>query len=213
MTTQEKVPAAGAPVPEVQAPTAKTRKFTVAEYYRMGEAGILGPDERVELIEGEIIVMPPISPEHAWSVDLDIPLFSRYARNRYMIRIQNPIHLNDGSEPQPDISLLRLRPEGYGAMHPTPADVLLVIEVADSSLEYDRNVKAHLYGRAGVPETWVKNLPEDCIELFTEPGPEGYAQHSVHRRGETLTPVSVPDLELPVDELLPPLPVEEKPSE
>ena len=91
--------------------------------------------------------------------------------------------------------------------------MLLVIEVADSSQEYDREVKSHLYGRAGVPETWVKNLPEDCIERFTEPGPDGYAQHSVHRRGETLTPVSLPDLELPVDALLPPLPQEEQPAE
>ena len=84
--------------------------------------------------------------------------------------------------------------------------MLLVIEVADSSLEYDRNVKAHLYGRNNIPETWIKNLPEDCIERFTDPGPEGYARHTVHRRGETLTPVSLPDLELAVDDLLPPQP-------
>lgn len=213
MTTQEKVPAVNAAVPEAPAPAPETRKFTVAEYYRMGEVGILGPDERVELIDGEIIVMPPIGPSHAWSVDLDIPLFSRYARDRFSIRIQNPIRLNDGSEPQPDVSILRRRPEGYAAAHPTPADVLLVIEVADSSLEFDRGVKAHIYGRAGIPETWVKNLPEDCIERFTEPGPEGYAQHTVHRRGETLTPVSLRDMELAVDELLPPLQPGEEPEE
>ena len=175
----------------------------------MAEVGILRPEERVELVEGEIIVMAPIGPNHAWSVALDIPLFSQYAGDRFFVQVQNPIRLDDGSEPQPDVMLLRRRSEGYFAAHPTPPDVLLVIEVADSSLEYDREVKAHLYGRAGVPETWVKNLPEDCIERFTEPGPEGYAQHSVHRRGETLTPVSLPDLELPVDALLPPLPVEE----
>lgn len=213
MTTQEKVPITGVAVPEALSSGPQTRKFTVAEYYRMGEVGILGPDERVELIEGEIIVMPPIGPGHAWSVALDIPLFSQYAGDRFFVQIQNPIHLNDGSEPQPDLFLLRHRPEGYASAHPTPADVLLVIEVADSSLEYDREVKAHLYGRAGIPETWVKNLPEDCIERFTEPGPEGYAQHSVHHRGETLTPVSLPDLELAVDELLPPLPADEPPSE
>ena len=213
MTTQEKAPPAGMAVPEAQAPIPEKRKFTVAEYYRMAEVGILRPDERVELIEGEIIVMAAIGPNHAWSVDLDIPLFSRYAGDRFFLRIQNPILLNDGSEPQPDVALLRRRPEGYAAAHPTPADVLLVIEVADSSLEYDREVKVHLYGRAGVPETWVKNLPEDCIERFTEPGPEGYGQHTIHRRGETLTPVSLPDLELPVDELLPPLTTKEEPEE
>ena len=139
----------------------------MAEYYRMGEAGILTPDERVELIEGEIIVMPPIGPAHAWNVDLTGDFITRRLDTRYIVRVQNPIHLNDGSEPQPDITIMLRRSEGYGAAHPTPADVLLVIEVSDSSLGYDRDVKAHLYGRNGVPETWVKNLPEDCIERFT----------------------------------------------
>lgn len=212
MTTQAKVPTevsttptapAVAAVPDGAAFLPQTRKFTVAEYYRMAEVGILKPDERVELIEGEIIVMPPIGPEHANNVDEYIDVFAQYARDRFRIRIQNPVRLSDESEPEPDVALLRRRPEGYGAAHPTPSDVLLVIEVAHSSLEYDRNIKAHIYGRSGVPETWVRNLPEDCIERFTEPGPEGYAQHTVHRRGETLTPVSMPDLELAVANLLP----------
>ena len=205
MTTQAKAPAA----PDVQDPpayTPQTRKFTVAEYYRMAEAGILKPDERVELIEGEIVVMPPIGPEHADDVDQFNAVFASYAPGRFRIRIQNPVHLDSGSEPQPDAMLLRLRPEGYRAAHPTPADVLLVIEVADSTLAFDRDVKAHLYGRNGIPETWVRNLPEDCIERFTQPGPEGYAQHTVHHRGDTITPVSFPDLELAVAELLPPVP-------
>ncbi len=208
MTTQTKVLAA-AQGTKVAAYVPQTRKFTVAEYYRMGEAGILGSDERVELIEGAIVVMPPIGPGHAGSVDFTADYITRRLDERFMVRAQNPVHLSDGSEPQPDIAIIVRRRESYFAAHPTPADVLLVIEVADSSLEYDREVKAHLYGRAGVPETWVKNLPEDCIERFTEPGPEGYSQHTVHRRGETLTPVTLPDLELPVDELLPPLPAEE----
>ena len=212
MTTQAKVPTAvstditGAvamAVPDGAAFLPQTRKFTVAEYYRMAEVGILKSDERVELIEGEIIVMPPIGPEHAWNVDLTNEILVRHALERYYVRIQNPVRLSDLSEPEPDVALLRRRPEGYGAAHPTPADVLLVIEVAHSSLEYDRGIKAHIYGRSGVPETWVRNLPEDCIERFTEPGPDGYAQHTVHRRGETLVPVSMPDLELAVADLLP----------
>ena len=205
MTTQARAPAA----PDVQDPpayTPQTRKFTVAEYYRMAEVGILKPDERVELIEGEIIVMAPIGPEHADDVNEFIAVFGPHSPGRFRISIQNPVHLADGSEPQPDAALLRVRPEGYRAAHPTPADVLLVIEVADSSLAYDREVKAHLYGRNNIPETWVRNLPEDCIERFTQPGPEGYAQHTVHHRGETLTPVSFPDLELAVEALLPPVP-------
>ena len=207
MTTQAKVPAA-APAPAVAggvpAFTPQTRKFTVEEYYRMAEVGILGPDERVQLIEGEIIVMPPAGPGHADNVDEFNEVLAQYAPGRFRISIKNPVRLNDGSEPEPDVALLRRRPEGYGAAHPTPADVLLIIEVADSSLEYDRQVKAHVYGRASIPETWVRNLPEDCIERFTQPGPDGYTQHTIHRRGETLTPVALPDLELAVDDLLPP---------
>ena len=213
MTTQEKVPAAAEAVPEALSSEPQRRKFTVAEYYRMGEAGILGPEERVELIEGKILVMAPIGPSHAWRVDSSADYITRRLDTRFIVRNQNPIHLDDGSEPQPDLTVMLRRPEGYFNAHPTPADVLLVIEVADSSLEFDRGVKAHLYGRAGIPETWVKNLPEDCIERFTEPGPDGYAQHTIHRRGETLTPVALPDLMLPVDDLLPPLPAEEETEE
>ena len=213
MTTQEKVPAAVPASQEAEASAPEKRKFTVAEYYRMAEVGILRPEERVELIEGEIIVMAPIGPGHSGSVLISNHIFSQYAPGRFLVQIQNPINLGEGSEPQPDAMLLRLRNDSYTKSHPTPADVLLVVEVSDSSLEYDRDVKAHIYGRAGVPETWVKNLPEDCIERFTEPGPEGYAQHTVRRRGETLTPVSLPDLELSVDALLPPLAVEEETGE
>ena len=214
MTTQVKVPdAASAPaveatsdVPPVSASSPMARKFTVDEYYRMAEVGILKRDERVELIEGEILVMPPIGPEHADDVDVFNEVLARYAPGRYRVRVQNPVRLNDRSEPEPDVVLVRRRPEGYRAAHPTPADVLLIIEVAHSSLEYDRNIKAHIYGRSGISETWVRNLPEDCIERFTEPGPDGYAQHTIHHRGETLTPVALPDLELAADDLLPPKP-------
>ena len=218
MTTQTKTPptisttpaapavTAVADVPAISAPPPMPRKFTVDEYYRMAEVGILKRDERVELIEGEIVVMPPIGPEHADDVDVFNEVLARYAPDRYRVRVQNPVRLNDYSEPEPDVALVRRRPEGYRAAHPTPADVLLIIEVAHSSLEYDRNTKAHIYGRNGISETWVRNLPEDCIERFTEPGPDGYAQHTVHRRGETLTPVALPDLELAVADLLPPRP-------
>ena len=204
MTTQAKAPATVSSVTEVAGAGRQSRKFTVAEYYRMAEVGILKPDERVELIEGEIIVMPPIGPLHAGSVDISTQVFPLLAQGRFLVRIQNPVRLSEGSEPEPDVALLRPRPEGYTTAHPTPADVLLLVEVADSTLEYDRQVKAHIYGRAGVPETWVKNLPEDCIERFTEPGPEGYGQHTIHRRGETLTPASLPDVAVAVADLLPP---------
>ena len=186
-----------------------TRKFTVAEYYRMGEAGIFHPEERVELIQGEIVVMTPIGIRHAGSVMRYIQVFSRLASERFSLQIQNPIHLDDNTEPQPDVILLRPRPDNYFDSHPGPDDVLLVVEVSDSSLNYDRGVKAHLYGRYNIPETLVLNLPEDCIEGFTKPGPEGYAQHNIYRRGDTITLASLPDLELSAENLLPPPPASE----
>ena len=212
MTTQTQSPGPLAPVitpADIAAETVVTRKFTVAEYYRMGEAGIFHPEERVELIEGAIVVTAPIGTRHAGSVMRYIQVFSRLAGDRFTLQIQNPIHLEDSTEPQPDVLLLRLRADNYFDAHPGPADVLLVIEVSDTSLDYDRGVKAHIYGRRNIPETWVLNLPGDCIEGFTRPGPQGYAQHNIYRRGEQISPVSLPDLALSVDDLLPPPPASE----
>ena len=170
----------------------------------MAEVGILNPDERVELIEGVIVVMPPIGPLHAGDILRSIRLFSGMDDGRFMVQSQNPLRLDDGSELQPDLMLLRPRADDYTTAHPTPADTLLVIETADSSLAYDRR-KAHLYGQAGVPQTLIKNLPGDCIEGFAQPGPEGYARHIIYRRGDKIRLVCLPDLELAVaDLLLPP---------
>ena len=194
-------------IPEPQIP--KVRKFTVAEYYRMAEGGILAPEERVQLIEGEIIVMPPIGPGHASSVALSIHAFSRPAGDQFLVQVQNPLHLADGSEPEPDVMLLRPRADYYATAHPTPADTFVVIEVSDSTLEFDRNRKAQVYGRAGVAQTLVLNLPEDCIENFTEPGPQGYGRHTLHRRGDKIRMIALPHLELAVEDLLPLLPAAE----
>ena len=193
--------------PEPQVP--KVRKFTVAEYYRMAEVGILSPEERVQLIEGEIIVMPPIGPGHASSVALSIHAFSRPAGDQFLVQVQNPLHLADGSEPEPDVMLLRPRADYYAAAHPTPADTFVVLEVSDSTLDYDRNRKAQVYGRAGVAQTLVLNLPEDCIENFTEPGPQGYSRHTIHRRGDKIRLIALPHMELAVEDLLPLLPAAE----
>ena len=184
-------------------PYRERRRFTVAEYYRMAEVGILNPDERVELIEGVIVVMPPIGPLHAGDILRSIRLFSGMDDGRFMVQSQNPLRLDDGSELQPDLMLLRPRADDYTTAHPAPADTLLVIETADSSLAYDRR-KAHLYAQAGVPQTLIKNLPEDCIESFAQPGPEGYARHIIYRRGDKIRLVCLPDLELAVADLLPP---------
>ena len=190
--------------PESPLPAREKRKFTVAEYYRMAEVGVLSPEERVELIEGEIIVMAPIGPLHAGDILRSIRLFSRRDDDRFTVQIQNPLRLDDGSEPEPDLMLLRPRADDYTTAHPTPADTLLVIETSDSSLAYDREVKIPLYARAGVPQTLIKNLPGDCIESFDQPGPEGYARHIIYRRGDKIRLTSLPDLELAVADLLPP---------
>ena len=222
MTTQVKPPppaiAAATPPPAIAAatPTAtpaaaappvvarKARKFTVAEYFRMAEKGILDEQERVELIDGEVLLMPPMGPRHIGGVARYARIFILRAGNRFTVLTQSTVRLNEHLALEPDVVLLRFREDDYSLAHAIPADMLLVVEVADSSLAYDREVKAHIYGRAGVPETWVLNLPEDCIERFTAPGPQGYARHEILRRGDKVSPVSLPDMELAVDELLPP---------
>ena len=188
-------------IPEPQVP--KVRKFTVAEYYRMAEVGILAPEERVQLIEGEIIVMPPQSPPHAGTRNKGYRLLYLVEDDLFHTRIQNPLRLDNYSEPEPDVILMRPRADNYITAHPTPADTFVVLEVSDSTLDYDRNRKAQVYGRAGVAQTLVLNLPEDCIENFTEPGPQGYGRHTIHRRGDKIRLVALPDLELAVEDLLP----------
>ena len=182
------------------------RKFTVAEYYRLGEAGIIEDGERVELINGEILLMAPIGDRHAGRVDRWTNYFAERARGRYIVRVQNPVVIGERQAPQPDLVLLRPRPDFYETSAPGPEDILLIIEVSDSSLPYDRNVKAPLYAGHDIPETWLMNLVDDCIERFTRRGPGGYERHSVHRRGERITPEALPDLEILVDDLLPPAP-------
>ena len=198
------VPDPQVPDPQVLDPQIpETRKFTVAEYYRMAEAGILNPEERVQLIAGEIIVMPPMGPGHAGKIIRSNQLLGRLAADQFLVCPQTPLHLDDGSEPEPDVMLVRPRADCYATAHPTPADTFVVLEVSDSTLEYDRNRKAHLYGRAGIAQTLVLNLPEDCIEDFTEPGPQGYGRHTIHRRGDKIRLVALPSLELAVEDLLP----------
>ena len=222
MTTQVKPPppaitaaaATPAATPAVAAPPVvarKPRKFTAEEYLCMVEADLFAPKERVELIDGEVLLMPPMSPEHFSGIMRHNRVFGRLAAvaDRFSLLVQAPLWLDEYTVPEPDLALLKFRADDYWLRRPGPADTLLVIEVAKSSLAYDREVKAHIYGRACVPETWVLNLPEDCIERFTAPGPQGYARHEILRRGDKVSPVSLPDMELAVDELLPPVAVVE----
>ena len=181
--------------------TQQTYRFTVEEYYRMGEAGILSPDVRVELVDGEIRRMPPIDPPHANIVDrLTIMLAARLAGVAHL-RVQGPIHLDNYNEPQPDLTVMRFRGD-YSRRHPTPVDVLLVIEVADTSLSYDRDEKMPLYGRSGIPEAWLVDVQAGTITVFTEPQAGGYGQQRVLSRGREIVSVAVEGLRVQVDEAL-----------
>lgn len=181
----------------------KTRRFTIDEYYRMAEAGILSEDDRVELIQGEIVEMPPIGSHHAGTVASIDSLFSSRLGNRVIVWVQNPLRLRFvESEFQPDVVLLRPRPDFYRQSHPGAQDVYLVIEVADTSLEKDRHVKLPLYARAGVPEAWIVDLTANRVEVYRQPTPDGYREARVLQRGESLTIEAFPDLTLSVDDLL-----------
>jgi Uma2 family endonuclease len=178
------------------------RKFTVSEYHRMLESGILAEDDRVELIEGEIVEMTPIGPRHAACVDRLNALLSSQAGGRAIVRVQNPVRLGEQSEPQPDLTLLNFRPDFYAQSHPGPGDILLLIEVVETSAEYDRQIKVPLYARAGIREVWVVDLGADAVEVYREPAPEGYRQVSRLGRGTNLSPEALPGLTLAVDRVL-----------
>ena len=143
------------------------RRFTVDEYYAMARAGILSERDRVELIDGEIVTMTPIGPVHAAAVARATHALMRSAGERAIVWVQNPIRLDAFSEPQPDLVLLRPREDFYRAAHPGPADVLLVIEIADSSLRYDRDVKASLYARHGIVEYWLVDLAASTVTSYS----------------------------------------------
>jgi len=179
------------------------RRFTVEEYHRMAEVGILKPGDRSELLRGEIVPLTPVGPRHASCVKrlirLCAPLLARQAAT---LSVQDPVILGPYDEPQPDVALLRYRADDYAASHPTPADVLLVIEVADTSLVRDREVKLPLYAQARIPEVWLVDLEAQEIQLYHDPGPQGYRAVATVRRGASLAPRGLPGWEIPASEVL-----------
>jgi Uma2 family endonuclease len=150
-------------------------RFSVADYHRMGEAGILGPELRTELIDGEVVEMPPIGHPHAGTVKLLSNLLKEHLGATAIVSVQDPVWLNDHTEPLPDLALLRPRPDYYRNGHPTPGDVLLIIEVADSSLSYDRDVKLPRYALAGIPEVWLVDLAGRRLLRHCQPAGRTYA--------------------------------------
>ena len=178
------------------------RRFTVDEYYQMARAGILHEDDRVELIEGEILEMTPIGRRHAAGVMRISSLFWERFRDGAAISVQNPVWLDARNEPQPDVALLRPRVDFYEAGLPGPADVLLIVEVAETSAALDRRVKLPLYARCGIPEVWLVEMSKQTVTAHRDPGPGGYKTVWTVRRGEAIAPLAFPDRELAVADML-----------
>lgn len=177
-------------------------RFTVDEYHKMAENGVLTEDDRVELIDGEIIDMAPIGELHFGHVNRFTHVFVQAFGGRAVLHIQNPVRLGPRREPQPDVTLLKPRDDYYAARMPTPDDVLLLVEIADSSLDYDRNTKVPLYAEAGIVEYWLVNLVDDVILVYRDPSPTGYGVVQVLRRGDTIRPVSFPEVEIAISDVL-----------
>ena len=178
------------------------RRISVDEYYAMAEAGILGMDERVELIDGEIITMSPIGPEHGASVDVGTYFLVSLLGRRAIVRVQGNVRLDEYNEPQPDFALLKWRDDFYRQQLPGPNDVLLVIEVADSSLSYDRNTKLALYAGFGIPEVWIANIPDRVVETYSDPIDGRYSTERKYQTGETVSPGAFDDVELSVSRFI-----------
>ena len=189
--------------PPEAAQTRERRRFNVAEYYAMADAGILGPDERVELLDGEIVVMAPIGNRHAFCVDWLTRFWILALAERAIVRIQNPVRLNNSSEPEPDITLLSWRDDFYASAHPGPQDVLLLIEVADSTVDFDRNEKLRLYARDGVVEVWIVNLQDRRVETYSEPEGDVYGSVRYYGPGESVAAKHFPDIALEVERIIP----------
>ena len=180
----------------------RRRRFTVDEYDCMGRAGILHEDERVELIDGEIIQMAAMGARHASCIIFLTEWFILRLAGRALLSPQTPLRLGPRQEPEPDVALLRPRPDRYATGHPGPADVLLIIEVADTSLEYDRDVKLLRYAASGIPEVWIIDLEGERVLVYRRPHSGGYEYTETVELGGTLVPQAFPDLALPVAELL-----------
>ena len=178
------------------------RRFSVKEYYLMADAGILSPRDRVELIDGEIVQMAAIGSYHAACVDTLTRLFIETLGRRVIVRVQGPVRLSERSEPEPDIALLRPHADAYQDAHPRAGDVLLIVEVSHSTVEYDRDVKTPLYAAAGIPELWLVNLDEDFIDGLSDPDGAGYRTTRRYVRGERIAPALLPDAALEVSEIL-----------
>lgn len=176
-------------------------RFTADDYHRMGKLGIIAPDCRVELIDGEVLVMSPIGGGHAWAVTRVVLIFRSIPVEEAIPFIQNSVRLSEHWEPVPDFMLLRPAAAAKRRL-PKPADVLLLIEVSDTTLRIDRDIKLPHYAEAGIPEVWILDLQNNCLRVYREPLGGEYRSVRVLGRGDSIAPLAFPSFQLKVDDLL-----------
>ncbi len=186
----------------MEAQSLPLRRWTRDEYARMVETGIIQRDERVELLDGEVVTMTPQHLPHAATVDALREVLQDVFGKAFRIRVQLPLALGRHSEPEPDIAVVAGGRWDFVADHPTTA--ALVVEVADASLGKDRLQKGRLYAKAGIPEYWIVDLPNGCLEVCREPGKQGYRSTVRLNRNQVVTPLQAPDVSVPVSDFLPP---------
>jgi Uma2 family endonuclease len=178
------------------------RRFTADDYQRMGQTGILSSEDRVELIDGEVVAMSPIGPRHSACIDRANRALVILLGDRAIVRIQSSVRLGRYNEPEPDLVLLRPQADFYASHLPGPADILLIVEFAESSLDYDREVKAPLYAGSGVPEYWVVDLNSNQLVCYADAADGTYRTVRHHRRGESAAPGQLPGCPIAVNDLL-----------
>lgn len=183
----------------------QTRRFTVSEYHRMSELGILVPTEQTELVNGQIIAMAAKGTAHTSAVLLTQDLLKDRLGRKVFVKSQDPICLSDDSEPEPDLVLAVRDPLAYSTHHPTAAEVLLVIEIADSSLKYDLETKAPMYAKAGISEYWVLDVVERKLHVFRQPGEWEYQSQTILAETLEIAPLAFPDCPIAIRDLLPPI--------
>ena len=182
--------------------TITKKLFTVDEYHRMFDAGILSPDHRFQLIRGEIIEMPVPKSQHSGRVNRLNRLFTSRLGESVIVSVQNPVWLDELSEPVPDLVLLRPRADFYTDLSPSPEDVFLLVEISHTTVQYDTKIKAPLYAEAGIPEYWLLNINQDALEVRTHPADGKYTSLTVFRRGQTISPQKLPATTFSIDEIL-----------
>ncbi|MEG4247497.1 Uma2 family endonuclease [Microcoleus sp. Pol10D4] len=181
------------------------RKWTVKEYHKLGEMGFFHPEERVELLSGNIIKMSAKGTAHTSATRRTASVLSVLLGNQAAVYTQDPIALDDNSEPEPDIAVVRIDSFDYATHHPTPSEVYLIIEVADSSLTFDREIKAKIYARSGIADYWVLNVGDRQLHVFREPTENGYQSEVILGETASISPLEFPAFNIAIQAMLPPL--------